>query len=173
MNGKQKGSGYERDICKRLSLWVSAGQHEDLFWRSAMSGGRATVGLKRGVSLRQAGDICSVSPEGHALTNVFYCECKFYKSLDIAGFFLTGTGNLAGFWRVAVKEASKHKREPMIIARQNRTPDLIILKPGAVKRLVDTKKLSGMVSLTKGKTPPAEVRFLADVLSVPFIGSPT
>jgi len=41
--GKAKGASFERDICRRLSLWVSAGKQEDVFWRSAMSGGRSTV----------------------------------------------------------------------------------------------------------------------------------
>jgi hypothetical protein len=70
---KAKGSSFERDICKRLSLWVSDGEEQDCFWRSAMSGGRSTVANRRGVKLnRQAGDITSTSPEGHALTDKFF-----------------------------------------------------------------------------------------------------
>ena len=44
--GKEKGSSFERLVCKRMSMWLSKGERDDLFWRSAMSGGRATVQLR-------------------------------------------------------------------------------------------------------------------------------
>lgn len=126
MNGKQKGSAFERAICVQLSQWVSHGKRTDLFWRSAMSGGRATVAHRKGESVRQAGDITSVAPEGHVLTNLFYVECKHYRDLDLVGFFLKDKGKLAGFWRTTEREAEKHKRKPMLIAKQNNVPTLLI-----------------------------------------------
>lgn len=123
MNGKQKGSQFERDICKALSLWVSKGVSIDLYWRSAMSGGRATV--KRG-QVRQAGDITAVAPEGHALTNRFYCECKAYKSLTL-DCLVTGKGALIDFWKIAVKEAKSHSKLPMLIFKRNHWPVIVIL----------------------------------------------
>jgi hypothetical protein len=125
---KVKGGGYERAICKKLSLWITRGKRADVFWRTALSGGRATVAHMKGVDVRQAGDICSVAPEGHALCDLWYIECKHIKNLRIGSFFTTGKGELASFWRTTEKKAIEHGRWPVLIARQNHFPDLIILQ---------------------------------------------
>lgn len=125
--GKKKGSAFERDVCRKLSLWVSRGKKSDLFWRSAMSGGRATVARHKGESVRQAGDITAVAPEGHVLTDRYYVECKFYRDLDILSFLFHNKGKLAGFWKDTVRESDRHNcREPMLIAKQNNFPTLLI-----------------------------------------------
>lgn len=121
---KAKGSGFERRICKALSLWVTDGVREDVFWRSSMSGGRATVAKGK---VRQAGDICAVAPEGHALVDQFFIECKSYRSLGIGQFLICGAGPLAKFWKVACREAEKYERAPMLIAKQNGLPALVLL----------------------------------------------
>jgi hypothetical protein len=126
MNGKQKGSAFEREVCKKLSLWVSHGKSVDLFWRSAMSGGRATVARTRGRVVRQAGDITAVAPEGHALTDLTYIECKFYRDLDIESFLIHEKGKLAGFWRSTKINAKVNVKAPWLIAKQNRLPTLLI-----------------------------------------------
>lgn len=76
----QKGSGYERDFCRRLSLWWSGGPkhgRDDLFWRSSMSGGRATVrGRKGKTTAGHYGDIAATDPMGAGLLKVFAVECK-------------------------------------------------------------------------------------------------
>src|ERR1700744_1950380 len=95
---KQKGSTFERAICKDLSLFVSNGLKEDCFWRSAMSGGRATLShRKTGEASRVAGDICATSPEGHLLTDYYYFELKHYKDLKLSS-FLFQTGPLFTIW---------------------------------------------------------------------------
>ena len=128
--GKAKGSAFERATCKQLSLWVSHGKDEDLFWRSAISGGRATQGMKVGKKLRrQAGDICSVSAEGCVLTDQFFIECKHYRDLNILSFLINRRGRLAQFWETACREAKKHKKGPMLIAKQNNCPTLLIMFP--------------------------------------------
>jgi hypothetical protein len=126
--GKQKGSEYERQICKALSLWVSHGAREDLFWRSAMSGGRATVGRKKGKDFAQhAGDISATHPAGHVLTDHFYVECKRYADLNFGSFLTKGVGPLAGFWTEAVKQAAAHDRIPMLIVRQDRADTMLLV----------------------------------------------
>jgi hypothetical protein len=126
--GKQKGSAFERKICKQLSLWISAGKREDLFWRSAMSGGRATVGRKSGKDhAKHAGDITATDPEGHALTDAWYVECKTYKDLFIMAGMLSGTGLLAKFWRETCDQATHYKRMPMLIAHQNQQPTIVLV----------------------------------------------
>ena len=125
--GKAKGAAYEREICKKLSLWVSQGKREDLYWRSAMSGGRATVGKRAGKDIRQTGDIACVDKLGHMLTDVFFIECKRYRRLKFDAFFLEGTGPLAQFWKQARKQARQHLKRPMLIARENGRRDAIVL----------------------------------------------
>jgi hypothetical protein len=128
--GKPKGSKFEREVCSKLSLWITKGEHKDALWRSSMSGGRATVHVKKGGTNRQAGDICAVAPEGHVLTDKFYIECKHYKSLDLGNFFLGRNGRLRKFWYKTVAQATKHNRNPMLIAKQNNVPALVLIRAG-------------------------------------------
>lgn len=157
-HGKRKGSAFERWCCKQLSLWVSNGKRHDIFWRSAMSGGRATVALKTGNLLRrQAGDISAVAPEGHVLTGKFFIECKHVRSLDLEGFFLKGTGRLAKFWKTACTEAEKHGLIPLIIARQNFTPDIVLTDWGVFNT-------NFVIRVHRPHLASCAVHLLADVL---------
>lgn len=125
--GKSKGASFERDVCKELSIWASNGKQEDLFWRSAMSGGRSTVAAKLGKRLAaQAGDITAIHPLGQPLIKHFLIECKHYKSLDFDG-LITGKGQLVSFWQVALKQAATYGKQPMLIAKQNRFPTVICM----------------------------------------------
>ena len=76
MSKSSKGSAYEREICRMLSEWWVPGR-DDIFWRSAASGGRATVRTKKGKStFGQYGDITAIDPIGQPLTKVLSIECK-------------------------------------------------------------------------------------------------
>lgn len=125
--GKAKGAAFERVVCAQFSLWLTNGKRKDLFWRSAMSGGRATVHVRKGQSIRQSGDITAVAPEGHVLTDVFFIECKHVRDLHIDRFFLEGEGQLAKFWRHARREARQHGKLPMIVAKQNGYPVIFVV----------------------------------------------
>jgi hypothetical protein len=126
--GKQKGAQYERDVCVKLSRWVSGGAREDLFWRSAMSGGRATLGKRKGIDLAaQAGDITATHVHGHVLTDSYLVECKRYADLNFGAFLSKGVGPLAKFWEVAVAEAVKHDRVPMLIVREDRNITFLLV----------------------------------------------
>ncbi len=137
--GKSKGAAYERWVCEQLSLWITNGKRRDCLWRSAMSGGRATIQNRKGkkINVRQAGDITSVSPEGHALTDNFYIECKHVKKLALDQFIVKNTGALAKFWKTAQHAARKYSRNPIIIARQNGWPDLVIFRPAPLMGRTD------------------------------------
>jgi hypothetical protein len=125
--GKQKGAGYERKVCVALSKWLSRGKRQDLFWRSAMSGGRATLAHAKGVKLStQGGDISAIDPLGAALTDRFCIEVKFYKDLSLHAFLLD-YGKLSKFWAQAKRDASRYGKEPMLIARQNMYPTLVLV----------------------------------------------
>ena len=120
--GKRKGGSMERQISKALSLWITNGKKEDVLWRSALSGGRATVAHKRGSSLgHSAGDISAIAPEGHVLTDSYYLELKHYKKLSL-DCLLKGKGPLLDIWKNTVKEASKYNKIPVLIYKQNNYP---------------------------------------------------
>jgi hypothetical protein len=75
--GKNKGSAFEREICKTLSLWWTDGVRDDIFWRTASSGGRATQRSKRGKGTHgAAGDICALDPIGQPLMDLITLELK-------------------------------------------------------------------------------------------------
>src|SRR5687768_2048686 len=81
-----KGADFERLICERLSLWVSNRKREDVFWRSAMSGGRANLKSRRKHGMEfsaQSGDITAIHELGHALLAMFVLECKFYRDIGV------------------------------------------------------------------------------------------
>jgi hypothetical protein len=121
--GKAKGAQFERYICKRLSLFITEGKHEDVFWRSAMSGGRATI--KAGV--RQGGDITAVTVEGYDFCEDWNVECKHVKHLGLDSFIVRNTGPMAKYWQQTQRDAKKQDKTPMLICRQNGWPILVVV----------------------------------------------
>ena len=161
--GKKKGSAFERRICKALSLWLTNGRQTDCLWRSAMSGGRATVGRKKGESIRQAGDICAVSPEGFALTDLFYFELKHVRNLRLHSFIFS-SGPLQEFWDEAVSQARHYKKSPVLIARSGNMPTIVLEKKGSPHFLHDTIPPLAVVGRY------CEVRKLDDILAAKYKG---
>lgn len=78
MAGKsKKGGAFERSFCKQLSLWWTSGLRDDVFWRTAGSGGRATMRRRKGQTTVNAhGDIMATDPIGEPLLDVFTLELK-------------------------------------------------------------------------------------------------
>lgn len=125
-NPKAKGGAFEREVAKSLSLFVTSGKRADCFWRSSLSGGRATVAHLKGKDVRQCGDICAVAPEGNAFSEQWYVECKHMKTLKIGEFIVKRTGPLYRIWKHTIKCAKKFNRDPLLIVRQNTWPTLCI-----------------------------------------------
>lgn len=79
--GNRKGSSFERLICKKLSLWWTDGDRDDVFWRSSQSGGRATQRAKSGKKTYGSyGDVAAVDPIGEPLIRSFTIELKRGRS---------------------------------------------------------------------------------------------
>lgn len=75
--GSKKGSSFEREICKQLSLWWTDGTRDDVFWRTAGSGGRATNRAKIGKETAGAyGDLTFTDPIGADLLKLCCFELK-------------------------------------------------------------------------------------------------
>jgi len=76
-SGMKKGGKYERLICKRLSLWWTENKRDDIFWRTAGSGGRATQRKKnKQDTYGQHGDVQATDPIGEPLTMLCSIEIK-------------------------------------------------------------------------------------------------
>ncbi len=72
-----KGSTYERDMCRQLSLWWTADARDDVFWRTSGSGARAKVRGRSGAATAgQHGDIGATDPIGAPLIDIFTIELK-------------------------------------------------------------------------------------------------
>jgi len=72
-----KGTKFERDICKRLSLWWTDGKRTDVFWRTSGSGARATTRSKQDKdTFGQYGDVCATDPIGLPLIHLCTIEIK-------------------------------------------------------------------------------------------------
>lgn len=78
MGGKAKGNSFERKICTELSLWWTDNDRDDIFWRSASSGGRATSRFRRSKKSTAAsqGDITAIDPSGIPFLKVVTVEIK-------------------------------------------------------------------------------------------------
>lgn len=138
--GKTKGAEFERFVCKKLSLWITNGRKDDVFWRSAMSGGRATIGRGRSQKRsNQVGDISAIGKEGIEFLNTFMVECKNYKDLNLASFLFKHSGKLFEFWEVAKKLAKKHDRIPLLICKQNLIPPFAMTTARGSTRLFEAE----------------------------------
>jgi hypothetical protein len=128
--GKQKGGSFEREICKKLSLWISNNERDDLYWRSAMSGGRASVQFKKGkINKTQLGDISSIDSEGEILTNNWVVECKSYKNLHVDSLIFGKPikDSIYGYWNTLYNLCVQTNKRPLLIAKQNGKPTLMLI----------------------------------------------
>jgi hypothetical protein len=131
-----KGASWEREVCRRLSLWWSKGESDSLLWRTAMSGGRATIQARSGIiNTAQAGDIGAIHEDGLPLLKIVCVECKFWRDLDLLAGFIEGRGKLFRFWEKHRHDSERIKRQPLMIAKQNRTPALLMTTAEAADRL--------------------------------------
>lgn len=76
---RNKGSPYERLICRVLTEWWTGDPESDVvFWRTAGSGGRATVRGRRGRKTNSAhcGDIAALDDDAAVLTAFLTFEIK-------------------------------------------------------------------------------------------------
>ena len=75
--GSRKGGAFERRMAKRLSLWWTGGERDDVIWRTQISGGRATVRGRKGKRTEgQYGDLTYTDPCAKPLFDLFVIECK-------------------------------------------------------------------------------------------------
>ena len=135
---KSKGAGYERDVCKRLSLWVTNGKRQDIFWRSAMSGGRATINPL--AVKAQSGDISLIDPIGSIIIRLFVIECKRYKTFFFDRLLNGRSTGFLELWLKLVGEAKRCGKMPMLICKANHGKEMIVVDGIGVKVFADASK---------------------------------
>ena len=129
-----KGSAFEREICKKLSLWWTNNKTDDVFWRASNSGGRAKFRGRKGQSTHgQHGDIAAVDPIGEPLINLFTIELKRgYSSVtpfDILDRSDKAAKQMFGKWWSQVWESHvvAGSIAPMMITKRDRREVMIYL----------------------------------------------
>ena len=129
--GSGKGQGWERDLSRRLSLWVSNGKSKNVFWRSRASGAFSTNRMKAGkAALRgQVGDISLLdqeSEEGKWFLSRFAIEAKFERPKNMwPG--AEGWLRYEKYWHKITKEATSAKVLPWLILKTNFQPPLLLV----------------------------------------------
>lgn len=127
-NGKVKGGKFERQISKRLSLWLSSGERDDMFWRTHGSGSRYTIRNKKDIDTEgQDGDICSTcSGDSEKFRKIFSLELKNYKDINLWGLVTKNKTGFLDFWRQTVKQAESVNKIPVLIIKENYRPILFV-----------------------------------------------
>jgi len=134
--GSQKGSGFERVIAKKLSLWWTQDLDEprdDIFWRTSGSGARATSRTKKKKKTAyEYGDITFTDPIGKPLIDCILFECKkgYTKEVDLLDFFFENNKKsvLFDWWRKAIEEMKEAGRKNCIlIVERNRRDALVFM----------------------------------------------
>lgn len=115
-NGKAKGSGWEREIAKFFTIWVTGSDKPYCYWRSPSSGALATIAHADSVS----GDIIAIRPEGEFLTNIFSIEAKVgYPKADFFQHFKDVKSDIIkDFWIQCIGDAEKSDKYGMLIFKK-------------------------------------------------------
>ena len=127
---KGKGSDFEREMCKQLSLWLSKGETDDLLWRNKGQPNRKVKGVRR---LEQFGDMHSIGEKSVWFMNAVNVELKFYKNLDLLE--LMDKPNSKGrlievHWKQCRYDAGETSRTPLLISKRNFGVPFCITTPG-------------------------------------------
>lgn len=121
--GKAKGAGFEREVLKLLSLWISDNKRTDIFWRSAMSGGRATIQNRKGIENKsQLGDVSCIDILGQPLIDKYIIECKNYSNIHLESLLYGAPfkGSIREFWMVLTTQCLNAGKLPILIFKENR-----------------------------------------------------
>jgi len=128
--GKRKGGNFENKMCKELSLWFSSGERDDLFTRTASSGGRFTLRKKTNKdTANQEGDITATTSEGLLLVNACCLEMKTgYKNwsiMDILDKPVRNGKSTPQTFELFYQQACESTKWPVIIAKKDGRKELI------------------------------------------------
>lgn len=127
-NSKNKGSGFERLIARKLSLWLSNGERDDWCYRTHSSGGRFTVRMKESKNTHgQSGDIASTHPGSELFIENFNIEIKSYRDINLWSMFTGSKGGILDFWNQTKRDSKSSHKRPALIVKQNNKPILLLV----------------------------------------------
>lgn len=129
-----KGGKFERDTCRQLSTWFSKTNRDDLFWRSAGSGGMATNRRFAGKqTANHVGDIAVADPEGAPLLELVSIELKRgYSKINFADSFDSLPQARVQPWEEFILQANRDATAAgafswWLIARRDRRETLVFM----------------------------------------------
>lgn len=145
MSKSSKGATFERFICPLLSQWWAG--RDDIFWRSAGSGARATVRGRKGKETSgQHSDMAAIDPIGAPLLDAFTIEMKRgYPKANLHDLF-DNTGRIKSHplleWIDQVEESYERAGSYswLIIHRRDRRAALVYM-PLAAYEVLSTSAL--------------------------------
>jgi hypothetical protein len=116
---KAKGSDFERVMCKRISVWLSGGESDDLIWRNKGQPNRSIKGRRR---LEQFGDAHAIAGAAEWFMNRYNIEFKNVVELDLLeqvdkpkkkeSLILT-------HWKQCRRDANDTDRRPLLIQKRS------------------------------------------------------
>lgn len=148
---KGKGSSFERQTAKKLSLWWSKGERDDIFWRSQSSGARATQRKKQGKeTANQDGDLTATDVDGFPLIDLLSIELKRgYPDFTIEG--LINKPNMKKsvfekFVHQCQQEIANSDRMWWLVVKQDRREEILIFPRSFYEFLRSKREMSWKVS---------------------------
>ena len=113
----------------------------------------------------QTGDITATHPMGHFLTKLFMIECKCYKDIGWpAAIYERPSAPVRSFWIKLLEDANEYCKSPMMIAKQNMYPTLVILNNEGAGICINDR-CTPLLIIPKLQM---KVYFLKDLLLLPF-----
>ena len=106
--GPQKGSAFERRICKKLTRWASGRDKPLYYWRTAGSGAQATI--TKDYDSKMFGDIMPITTEAMWLMDITFWELRDRKAMNVLDFItpskaLTSQTNICLWWEEVIAKA--------------------------------------------------------------------
>ena len=176
-NKASKGSAFEREVCKRLSLWWTQdeddGSRDDVFWRTSNSGGRATTRGKSGKKTKnQYGDVGATDLMGQPLLDLVTIEIKRgYNSSTIADLLdkpLGAAKQRYEEWIEKIIKTSEEAKTPywLLITRRDRRETIIVLLDDFGRKLCN---FGGTIPMLRFDILVGKPEHRRSVIAVPLI----
>lgn len=124
-NSKIKGSGFERDLAKKFSLWITNGVDAYAVSRDSSSGG--ALRHKSGFT-EQSGDIVAIKETAMPFFSKVSIEAKHYKDLkmDLWNLVAGKTSRLEDFLQQTLSDAEIYNKKFILVLKSNNIEPIII-----------------------------------------------
>lgn len=146
-SGSRKGFPFEREMCKAFSQWWCGGEDQDIFWRTAQSGGRATTRRKAGKNTNSHyGDVCAIDPSGDPFMRLFTIDLKRgYPKTNFQDFvYGARPAKPEESWECWIEDAVKDSFGAktwswMVVHRQDHKNAIVVMPHKIISELFDNR----------------------------------